>query len=69
MVLSSWYFQSPNALLTRMGLLLRNSPPLAPLVALFSVGGTPTFKILTVVPVTYGLALQKFMLKIALPMR
>ena len=48
---------------------LRCNPPVDLLSALFGVGGTPAFEILTAVPVTYGLALQKFMLCIVLPMR
>ena len=68
-VLSSWYFQSPNALLTMIGHPLRCNPPVDLLSALFSVGSTPAFEILTTVPVTYGLALQKFMLYVVLPMR
>ena len=68
-MLLSWYFQSPNALLTRIGHPLRNSPPVDLLSALFSAGGTPAFKIFMAVPVTYRLALQKFMLYIVLPMR
>ena len=48
---------------------LRCNPPVDLLSALLGVGGTPAFKILTAVPVTYGLALQKFMLCIVLPMR
>ena len=48
---------------------LRCNPPVDPLSALFGVGGTLAFKILTAVPVTYGLALQKFVLCIILPMR
>ena len=39
---------------------LRCSPPVDLLSALFGVGGTPAFEILTAVPVTYGLALRKF---------
>ena len=38
---------------------LRCSPPVDLLNALFGVGGTPAFEILTAVPVTYGLALRK----------
>ena len=41
---------------------LRCNPPVDLLSALFGVGGTPVFEILTAVPVTYGLALQKFVL-------
>ena len=41
---------------------LRCNPPVDLLSALFGVGGTPAFEILTAVPVTYGLALQKFVL-------
>ena len=37
--------------------------------ALFGVGVTPAFKILMAVPVTYGLALQKFIFYVILPMR
>ena len=48
---------------------LRCNPPVDLLSALFSVGGTPMFEILTAVPVTYGLALRKFVLCIVLPMR
>ena len=48
---------------------LRCNPPVDLLSALFSVSGTLAFKILTAVPVTYGLALQKFMLYVILPMR
>ena len=59
---SSWYFQSPSALLTMIGRPLRCNPPVDLLSALFSVGGTPVFEILTAVPVTYGLALRKFVL-------
>ena len=39
---------------------LRCNPPVDLLSALFSVGGTPVFKILTAAPVTYRLALRKF---------
>ena len=66
---SSWYFQSPNALSTMIGRPLRCNPPVDLLSALFGVGGTLAFKILTAVPVTYGLALRKFMLYVVLPMR
>ena len=59
-VLSSWYFQSPNALSTMIGHPLRCNPPVDLLSALLGVGGTPAFEILTAVPVTYGLALRKF---------
>ena len=48
---------------------LRCNPPVDLLSALFSVGGTLAFKILTAVPVTYGLALWKFVLYVVLPMR
>ena len=48
---------------------LRCNPPVDLLSALFGVGGTPAFEILTAMPVTYGLALRKFMLCIVLPMR
>ena len=48
---------------------LRCNPPVDLLSALFSVGGTPMFEILTAVPVTYGLALWKFVLYVVLPMR
>ena len=48
---------------------LRCNPPVDLLSALFGVGGTPAFEILTAVPVTYGLALRKFVLCIVLPMR
>ena len=49
---------------------LRCNPPVDLLSALFGVGGTPAFEILTAVPVTYGLALRKFMFVcIVLPMR
>ena len=48
---------------------LRCNPPVDLLSALFDVGGTPAFRILTAVPVTYGLALQKFVLYVVLPMR
>ena len=48
---------------------LRCNPPVDVLSALFGVGGTPAFEILTAVPVTYGLALWKFVLCIVLPMR
>ena len=65
----SWYFQSPSALSTIIGHPLRCNPPVDLLSALFGVGGTPVFEILTAVPVTYGLALRKFMLCIVLPMR
>ena len=41
---------------------LRCSPPVDLLSALFGVGGTLAFEILTAVPVTYGLALRKFVL-------
>ena len=68
-VLLSWYFQSPSALSTMIGHPLRCNPPVDLLSALFSVSGTLAFKILTAVPVTYGLALQKFMLYVILPMR
>ena len=68
-VLSSWYFQSPNALSMMIGRPLRCNPPVDLLTALFGVGGTPAFEILTAVPVTYRLALRKFMLCIVLPMR
>ena len=44
-----------------MGRPLRCNPPVDLLSALFGVGGTPAFEILTAVPVTYGLALRKFM--------
>ena len=69
MVLSSWYFQSPNALSTIIGHPLRCNPPVDLLSALFGVSGTPVFEILTAVPVTYGLALRKFVLYVVLPMR
>ena len=69
MVLSSWYFQSPNALLTMKDCPLRCSPPVDLLSALFGVSGTPVLEILTAVPVTYGLALWKFVLYVVLPMR
>ena len=69
MVLSSWYFQSPNALLTMIGHPLRCNPPVDLLSALFSVSSTLAFEILTAVPVTYKLALWKFMLYVVLPMR
>ena len=48
---------------------LRCSPPVDLLSALFGVGGTLAFKILTAVPVTYRLALQRFVLYVVLPMR
>ena len=48
---------------------LRCNPPVDLLSALFGVSGTPAFEILTAVPVTYGLALQKFILYVILPMR
>ena len=48
---------------------LRCNPPVDLLSALFGVSGTPAFEILTAVPVTYGLALWKFMLYVILPMR
>ena len=48
---------------------LRCNPPVDLLSALFGVGSTPAFEILTAVPVTYGLALRKFVLCIVLPMR
>ena len=48
---------------------LRCNPPVDLLSALFGVSGTPAFEILTAVPVTYGLALWKFMLYVVLPMR
>ena len=48
---------------------LRCNPPVDLLSALFGVGGTPAFEILTAVPVTYGLALRKFVLYVILPMR
>ena len=48
---------------------LRCNPPVDLLSALFGVGGTPAFKILSAMPVTYGLALRKFVLCIVLPMR
>ena len=41
---------------------LRCNPPVDLLSALFGVGSTPAFEILTAVPVTYGLALRKFVL-------
>ena len=66
---SSWYFQSPSALSTMIGRPLRCNPPVDLLSALFGVGSTPAFEILTAVPVTYGLALRKFVLCIVLPMR
>ena len=44
---SSWYFQSPNALLTMIGHPLRCNPPVDLLSALFGVGGTLAFEILT----------------------
>ena len=40
---------------------LRCNPPVDLLSALFGVGGTLAFKILTAVPVTYGLALRKLL--------
>ena len=52
-----------------IGCPLRCNPPVDLLSALFSVSGTPAFEILTAVPVTYGLALQKFVLYVVLPMR
>ena len=52
-----------------IGCPLRCNPHVDLLSALFGVGGTPAFKILTAVPVTYGLALRKFVLFIVLPMR
>ena len=66
-MLLSWYFQSPNALLTRIGHPLRNSLPVDLLSALFSVGGTLVFEIFMAVPVTYRLALWKFMGELAPP--
>ena len=45
-----------------IGCPLRCNPPVDLLSALFGVGGTPAFEILTAVPVTYRLALQKFVL-------
>ena len=48
---------------------LRCNPPVDLLRALFGVGGTPAFEILTAMPVSYGLALRKFVLCIVLPMR
>ena len=48
---------------------LRCNPPVDLLSALFGVGGTLVFEILTAVPVTYRLALRKFVLCIVLPMR
>ena len=48
---------------------LKCNPPVYLLSALFGVGGTPVFEILTAVPVTYGLALWKFVLYVVLPMR
>ena len=44
---------------------LRCNPPVDLLRALFGVGGTPAFEILTAVPVTYGLALRKFVYRLA----
>ena len=52
-----------------IGCPLRCNPPVDLLSALFGVSGTPAFEILTAVPVTYGLALRKFVLCIVLPMR
>ena len=48
---------------------LRCNPPVDLLSALFGVSSTLAFEILTAVPVTYGLALRKFMLYVVLPMR
>ena len=48
---------------------LRCNPPVDLLSALFGVGSTLAFEILTAVPVTYGLVLWKFMLYVVLPMR
>ena len=36
------------------------NPPVDLLSVLFGVGSTPAFEILTALPVTYGLALRKF---------
>ena len=48
---------------------LRCNPPVDLLSALFGVGGTLAFEILTAVPVTYRLAFRKFVLCVVLPMR
>ena len=48
---------------------LRCNPPVDLLSALFGVSSTPVFEIWTAVPVTYGLALWKFVLYVVLPMR
>ena len=52
-----------------IGCPLRCNPPVDLLSALFGVGSTLAFEILTAVPVTYRLALQKFVLYVVLPMR